>query len=110
MHDHMYYIARPNLDAQGHSEPPLVVPQMTFTSPRLYLAAGVTTMRTTGSVEPYTDLNLKRPIDAGAHARAAHGRDRPLSRRARQPVHPDAPADATPRMRGAPSPSGPTRA
>ena len=66
MHDHMYYIARPNYDAAGHSEPPLVVPQMTFTSPRLYLAAGVTTMRTTGSVEPYADLNVKSLIDAGA--------------------------------------------
>ncbi|UAK23484.1 amidohydrolase family protein [Sphingomonas nostoxanthinifaciens] len=65
MHDHMYYIGRPDLDAQGNSEPPLVVPQMTFTSPRLYLAAGVTTIRTTGSVEPYTDLNLKAAIDAG---------------------------------------------
>ena len=68
LHDHMYYIGRPDLDAQGHSEPPLVVPQMTFTSPRLYLAAGVTTLRTTGSVEPYTDLNLKRQIDAGTIA------------------------------------------
>ena len=66
MHDHMYYIGRPDLDAQGHSEPPLVVPQMTFSSPRLYLAAGVTTLRTTGSVEPYTDINLKGQIDAGA--------------------------------------------
>ncbi|MBW3559341.1 MAG: amidohydrolase family protein [Proteobacteria bacterium] len=65
MHDHMYYIARPNLDAEGHSEPPLLVPQMTFSSPRLYLAAGVTTIRTTGSVEPYADLNVKRMIDAG---------------------------------------------
>lgn len=65
MHDHMYYIARPDLDAQGHSEPPLVVPQMTFTSPHLYLGAGVTTMRTTGSVEPYTDLNMRQQIDAG---------------------------------------------
>ncbi len=65
MHDHMYYIARPNADAEGHSEPPLVVPQMTFTSPHLYLGAGVTTLRTTGSVEPYTDLNLKAQIDAG---------------------------------------------
>ena len=65
MHDHMYYIARPDLDAQGHSEAPLVVPQMTFTSPHLYLGAGVTTMRTTGSVEPYTDLNLKQQIDKG---------------------------------------------
>jgi len=65
LHDHMYYIARPNLDAAGHSEPPLIVPQMTFSSPRLYLAAGVTTMRTTGSVEPYADLNAKAQIDAG---------------------------------------------
>jgi imidazolonepropionase-like amidohydrolase len=66
LHDHMYYIARPNMDAAGHSEAPLMVPQMTFSSPRLYLAAGVTTMRTTGSVEPYVDLNVKTQIDAGA--------------------------------------------
>jgi imidazolonepropionase-like amidohydrolase len=65
MHNHMYYIARPNLDAQGHSESPLLVPQMTFSAPRLYLAAGVTTARTTGSVEGYADLNLKQLIDAG---------------------------------------------
>jgi hypothetical protein len=38
---------------------------MMFSSPRLYLAAGVTTMRTTGSVEPYADLNLRDQIDAG---------------------------------------------
>ncbi len=66
MHNHMYYIARPGLDAAGHSdEPSPLVPQMTFSAPRLYLAAGVTTMRTTGSVEPYTDLNVKAQIDAG---------------------------------------------
>jgi len=33
--------------------------------PRLYLANGVTTIRTTGSVAPYTDLEIKRLIDAG---------------------------------------------
>jgi imidazolonepropionase-like amidohydrolase len=65
MHDHMYYIARPNLDAAGHSDPPLVVPQMAYSSPRLYLAAGVTTVRTTGSVEGYADLNLRALIDGG---------------------------------------------
>ena len=65
MHDHMYNIARPNLDAQGHSESPLMVPQLAFSSPHLYLGAGVTTLRTTGSVEPYTDLNLRTAIDAG---------------------------------------------
>jgi imidazolonepropionase-like amidohydrolase len=65
MHDHMYYIARPNLDAQGNSEPPLIVPEQPFSSPHLYLGAGVTTLRTTGSVEPYTDLNLRQQIDDG---------------------------------------------
>lgn len=33
--------------------------------PRLYLACGITSLRTAGSVEPYTDLNLKRLIDGG---------------------------------------------
>jgi imidazolonepropionase-like amidohydrolase len=65
MHDHLFYIARPNLDAAGHSEPPLVVPQMPYSAPRLYLANGVTTLRTTGSVEPTTDLNLKHQVDTG---------------------------------------------
>ena len=66
MHDHQFYIARPNLDATGKGDlEPLMVPQMAFSSPRLYLASGVTTLRTTGSVEPYTDLNMKAAIDAG---------------------------------------------
>ena len=65
MHNHLFYVGRPDLDANWDSEPPVVVPQMSFSAPRLYLAGGVTTMRTTGSVEPYSDLNLKRDIDAG---------------------------------------------
>ncbi|HWZ84133.1 MAG TPA: amidohydrolase family protein [Terriglobales bacterium] len=65
MHNHLFYLVRPNLDSQRKSEPPLVAPQMTFSAPRLYLGAGVTTMRTTGSVETYADLNLKHDIDAG---------------------------------------------
>jgi imidazolonepropionase-like amidohydrolase len=67
MHNHLYYIARPNIgpDRTPVSDAPFVVPQMMFSSPRLYLAAGVTTMRTTGSVEPYADLNLRDQIDAG---------------------------------------------
>ena len=32
---------------------------------RLYLAGGVTSLRTTGTFEPYRDINLKREIDAG---------------------------------------------
>jgi imidazolonepropionase-like amidohydrolase len=65
MHNHLFYIARPNLNSQRKPDPPVLLPQMTFSAPRLYLAGGVTTMRTTGSVETYADLNLKRDIDAG---------------------------------------------
>lgn len=65
MHNHLFYVGRPDLNANWDSEPPVVVPQMSFSAPRLYLAGGVTTMRTTGSVETYSDLNLKRDIDAG---------------------------------------------
>ncbi|MDE2264605.1 MAG: amidohydrolase family protein [Alphaproteobacteria bacterium] len=65
MHDHLYYIGRPDLNAAAASDPPVLAPQMTFSAPRLYLANGVTTMRTTGSVEPYADINLKHLIDAG---------------------------------------------
>jgi imidazolonepropionase-like amidohydrolase len=64
MHNHLFYIARPNLDSQRHFDNPVLIPQMTFSAPRLYLAGGVTTMRTTGSVETYADLNLKHDIDA----------------------------------------------
>jgi imidazolonepropionase-like amidohydrolase len=65
MHDHLFYIARPNLTPKGGFSAPLVVPEMAYSAPRLYLAGGVTTLRTTGSVEPYTDLNLKQQIDEG---------------------------------------------
>lgn len=67
MHNHLYYIATPNLvPGQTPSwEEPLLLPQTLFTSARLYLAGGVTTMRTTGSIEPYADLNLREEIEAG---------------------------------------------
>lgn len=66
MHDHLYWIARPDADSDRHdAQPPLLVPQMTFSAPRMYLANGVTTLRTTGSVETYTDINLRNEIDAG---------------------------------------------
>jgi imidazolonepropionase-like amidohydrolase len=39
--------------------------QITFSAPRLYLASGVTTIRTTGSYHPYSEINLKRAILAG---------------------------------------------
>ncbi len=60
MHNHLHYTADQSQDAPG-----LLINSITFSAPRLYLAAGVTTMRTTGSIEPYAELNLKRKIDAG---------------------------------------------
>jgi imidazolonepropionase-like amidohydrolase len=60
MHDHLFYTAEVHRDNPG-----ALVTQVSFSFPRLYLALGVTTMRTTGSVEPYADLFLKAHIDAG---------------------------------------------
>src|SRR5580693_9467668 len=54
MHDHMFY-------PMGNG----IFGEMAFSFPRLYLAAGVTTIRTTGSLEPYTDLEIKKQIDKG---------------------------------------------
>jgi imidazolonepropionase-like amidohydrolase len=39
--------------------------QISSSAPRLYLASGVTTIRTTGSMSPYQEVNLKRAIDLG---------------------------------------------
>lgn len=39
--------------------------QANFTSPLLYLASGVTTIRTTGSYSPYHEINLKRTVETG---------------------------------------------
>jgi imidazolonepropionase-like amidohydrolase len=39
--------------------------QISTTSPRLYLGSGVTTIRTTGSYHPYSEVNLKRAIEQG---------------------------------------------
>jgi imidazolonepropionase-like amidohydrolase len=67
MHDHLYYTDSISVQrgADGKiGEPGLYVAEIPYTAPRLYLAAGVTTIRTTGSVEPYTDLKVKQRIDA----------------------------------------------
>ena len=54
VHEHLYYPTGPGVYGQlGES----------FT--RLYLAGGVTTMRTGGNLNGYMDLNLKRAIEAG---------------------------------------------
>jgi imidazolonepropionase-like amidohydrolase len=49
LHDHMYYNGMQFMGASY---------------PRLFLGAGVTTIRTTGSVDSYQELNLKRRIDS----------------------------------------------
>ena len=54
MHDHIHY------SAAGWRNINLA-----YSSPRLYLASGVTTIRVTGSLAPYEDLNLKRDVDGG---------------------------------------------
>ena len=66
MHDHLYYTDSYAVQVVGGKigEPGLFVAEIPYTAPRLYLAAGVTTMRTTGSLEPYTDLKVKSRIDA----------------------------------------------
>ena len=65
MHGHLSFYARPNLQADGSYERPSLVTQMSFSAPRLYLASGVTTMRTAGSVEPQSIVNLKQAIEKG---------------------------------------------
>jgi imidazolonepropionase-like amidohydrolase len=66
MHNHLMYTASINLDEDDKIPlPGFFVTELAFSAPRMYLAAGVTTMRTTGSIEPYTDLNIRRMTDAG---------------------------------------------
>jgi enamidase len=54
LHNHSYYTG-----GNGRAA------QLSFSGSRLYLASGVTTIRTTGARAPYEELNLKREIDAG---------------------------------------------
>jgi imidazolonepropionase-like amidohydrolase len=66
MHNHLYYNSSYSLQvgASGElGEPGFVIDALPYSAPRLYLAAGVTTMRTTGSIEPYSDLKVKQRID-----------------------------------------------
>ena len=54
LHEHLNY--------SGGSELMRIQP---FSAPRLFLAFGVTTIRTAGINEPYAEINLKRRIDSG---------------------------------------------
>lgn len=67
------------LDLSGHSVIPGIIGvhnhtfyttslrsvQLNYSAPRLYLGSGVTTIRTTGSMSPYAEINLKDAIDSG---------------------------------------------
>ena len=57
MHEHLFY------PAANDGEPIFI--EQPFSFPQLYLASGVTTARTTGSIEPYTDLQVKARVDSG---------------------------------------------
>ena len=59
LHEHMY-ISASSIEPRYAN-----LRQVPFTFPRLYLAAGATTIRTCGSVEPYSDLRIKKDIDLG---------------------------------------------
>lgn len=59
LHEHMYISAHSRSPRYPHLR------QLPFTFPRLYLAAGATTIRTCGSIEPYSDIRIKKDIDLG---------------------------------------------
>jgi imidazolonepropionase-like amidohydrolase len=58
VHEHMFYPGA--LWDTGY-----LANEQGFSFPRLYLAGGATTVRTGGSLEPYTDLELRAAIDSG---------------------------------------------
>ena len=55
LHEHLFY---PSGGGAVYNE-------QGYSFPRLYLAGGVTTMRTAGNMAGYADLNIKKNIDAG---------------------------------------------
>jgi imidazolonepropionase-like amidohydrolase len=59
LHEHMYISAH-DIDTRYPN-----LKQLPFSFPRLYLAAGATTIRTCGSIEPFSDLRIKKDIDLG---------------------------------------------
>jgi imidazolonepropionase-like amidohydrolase len=59
LHEHMY------ISAFSMDPFYLNARQLPLSFPRLYFAAGATTIRTTGSIEPYSDIRIKKDIDLG---------------------------------------------
>ncbi|CAN5336814.1 amidohydrolase family protein [soil metagenome] len=59
LHEHMYYPAISIKPYYAHYK------QLPVTFPPMYLAAGVTTARTGGSLEPFSDISLKQQSQEG---------------------------------------------
>jgi imidazolonepropionase-like amidohydrolase len=57
MHEHIFY--------PSAADGPLTGVEQFFSFPPLYLASGVTTARTTGSMDPYGDIAVKAYVDSG---------------------------------------------
>ena len=81
VHEHLYYPTGPG-----------VYGQLGESFSRLYLAGGVTTMRTGGNVNGFMDLNMKRLVEAGPEAGPGDRRDGAVPERPEH-VHPDAHAE-----------------
>jgi len=60
MHEHFFY----TVVVPGHF---FNVAEMPYSFPRMYLACGATTIRTTGSIEPQSDVNIKNMINQGIY-------------------------------------------
>jgi imidazolonepropionase-like amidohydrolase len=59
LHEHMYISA-------SSKEPKYPnLRQLPVSFPKMYLASGATTIRTCGSIEPYSDIRIKKDIDSG---------------------------------------------
>lgn len=58
LHEHLFYPKTTPEKTYG-------VDQMSYSFPKLYLAGGVTTMRTAGSIMPQSDVNIKKAIAQG---------------------------------------------
>lgn len=61
MHEHLFYTTR----VSGAFPGAYYITPMPYSFPPLYLAGGETTIRTTGSLTPYVDLNVRDDITAG---------------------------------------------
>jgi imidazolonepropionase-like amidohydrolase len=57
MHEHIFY--------PSTADGPLTGVEQFYSFPPLYLASGVTTARTTGSMDPYGDIAVKAYVDSG---------------------------------------------